>query len=336
LRERIEVVDSPGRQKWVKANKESLINQSRSFSLPILKLDDRFRIPIMVEYNLNKTIDTIEDSTGLESDEKIYLITTFCEHLERDSYSSEMQNRMLEVTPQEEAFVFKNYQATINLYNTLSSEEKELARRWTGEMAQGMCTFLKKPIYTHQDLNEYCYYVAGTVGLYLTNLLRLKCSNITEEIFEKLLADAVSFGRFQQKLNIIRDFSEDKTAKGRSFWPQSYFENEDDNVKILNRMCYDVLEKDIPGAIEYFALLPPGNDSYDYFIRFILCSGIEYWRILKDQELVFSQAKVKLPREFVQNLYGHVSSQSRKEFMDYCRQFYQEEVSAWPEHEHGA
>ena len=326
------MVDSPGREKWVKANKESLINQSRSFSLPILKLDDRFRIPIMVEYNLNKTIDTIEDSTGLESDEKIYLITTFCEHLERDSYSSEMQNRMLEVTPQEEAFVFKNYQATINLYNTLSSEEKELARRWTGEMAQGMCTFLKKPIYTHQDLNEYCYYVAGTVGLYLTNLLRLKGSNITEEIFEKLLADAVSFGRFQQKLNIIRDFSEDKTAKGRSFWPQSYFENEDDNVKILNRMCYDVLEKDIPGAIEYFALLPPGNDSYDYFIRFILCSGIEYWRILKDQELVFSQAKVKLPREFVQNLYGHVSSQSRKEFMDYCQQFYQEEISAWPEH----
>ncbi|MCG6981246.1 MAG: squalene/phytoene synthase family protein [Deltaproteobacteria bacterium] len=327
---------SPAKHEWIKANEESLVKQSRSFSIPILNLDQRFRIPIMVEYNLNKTIDTIEDSTGLESDEKIYLITTFCEHLERDSYSSEMHNRMLEVTPQEEAFVFKNYQATINLYKTLAREEKELARRWTGEMAEGMCTFLKKPIYTHQDLNEYCYYVAGTVGLYLTNLLRLKGSNITEEIFEKLLADAVSFGRFQQKLNIIRDFSEDKTAKGRSFWPQSYFENADDNVKILNKMCYDVLEKDIPGAIEYFGLLPPGNDSYDYFIRFILCSGIEYWRILKDQESVFSEAKVKLPRKFVQNLYAHVSSQTREQFKNYCQQFYEEEISAWPENWHGA
>jgi farnesyl-diphosphate farnesyltransferase len=327
---------SPTKHEWIKANEESLVKQSRSFSIPILNLDERFRIPIMVEYNLNKTIDTIEDSTGLESDEKIYLITTFCEHLERDSYSSEMVNRMLEVTPPEEAFVFKNYQATINLYKTLAREEKELARRWTGEMAQGMCTFLKKPIYTHHDLNEYCYYVAGSVGLYLTNLLRLKGSNITEEIFEKLLADAVSFGRFQQKLNIIRDFSEDKTAKGRSFWPQSYFENEDDNVKILNKMCYDVLEKDIPGAIEYFDLLPPGNDSYDYFIRFILCSGIEYWRILKDQELVFSEAKVKLPRKFVQNLYGHVASQTREQFKNYCQQFYKEEISEWPEYQHGA
>jgi farnesyl-diphosphate farnesyltransferase len=332
LRERIEVVDSSAKQEWVKFNEESLVNQSRSFSLPILKLDDRFRIPIMVEYNLNKTIDTIEDSTGLEPDEKIYLIITFCQHLERDSYSSEVQNRMFEVTPKEEAFVFKNYQATIDLYNTLSIEEKKLARRWTGEMAQGMCTFLKKPINTHHDLNEYCYYVAGTVGLYLTNLLRLKGSNIKEEIFEKLKANAVSFGLFQQKLNIIRDYEEDKITKKRSFWPQSYFENEDDNVKILNRMCYDVLKNDIPRAIEYFKLLPPGNDSYDYFIRFILCSGIEYWKILKDQESVFSETKVKLPREFVQNLYAHISSQTREEFKDYCQQFYEEEISTWSEY----
>lgn len=323
------MADSPIVQEWIKANEESLVNQSRSFSLPILKLDDRFKIPIMVEYNLNKTIDTIEDSTDLEPDEKIYLITTFCEYLERDSYSSEVQKRMLEVTPLEEAFVFNNYEATISLYNNLSSEEKKLARRWTGEMAEGMCTFLKKPINTHHDLNRYCYYVAGTVGLYLTNLLRLKGSNITDQIFEKLATNCVPFGLFQQKLNIIRDYVEDKITKRRSFWPQSYFEKEKDKVKILNRMCFDVLKNDIPRAIEYFRLLPPGNDSYDYFIRFILCSGIEYWKLLKNQELVFSETKVKLPREFVQNLYAHVSSQSREDFLDYCQRFYEEEISTW-------
>ena len=319
-------------ERWIKANENSLINQSRSFSLPILKLDDRFRVPVMVEYNLNKTIDTIEDSTGLEPDEKIYLITTFCQFLERDNYSTEVQNRMLEVTPEEEAFVFKNYEATISLYNTLSTEEKELARRWTGEMAEGMCTFLKKPIKTHHDLNDYCYYVAGTVGLYLTNLLKLNGSNVSDEIFERLSVTAVSFGLFQQKLNIIRDFIEDKITKKRSFWPQSYFEEEKDNVRILNRMCFDVLKNDIPRAIEYFGLLPPGNDSYDYFIRFILCSGIEYWKILNSEISVFSETKVKLARIFIQNLYGNVSSQTREEFLNYCQRFYQEEISTWPEH----
>jgi farnesyl-diphosphate farnesyltransferase len=325
------VADRPVKQEWIKANEESLIGQSRSFSIPILNLDERFRTPVMVEYNLNKTIDTIEDATGVETEEKINLITTFRHHLEQDSFSSEVQERMLEVTPPEEAFVFKNYQATINLYNTLSSEEKELARRWTGEMAQGMCTFLKKAIYTHQDLNDYCYYVAGTVGLYLTNLLKVKGSNITDEIFERLAENCVSFGLFQQKLNIIRDYVEDKTTKKRSFWPQSYFDEEKDKLKILNMMCSDVLKNDIPHAIEYFKLLPPGNDSYDYFIRFILCSGLEYWKILKNQHLVFSETKVKLPREFMENLYLHVSSQSREQFKNYCEQFYEEEISTWSE-----
>ena len=332
------MVDSALKQEWTKANEESLVNQSRSFSIPILNLDERFRTPVMVEYNLNKTIDTIEDAPGLEADEKIQLITTFRHFLEQGTFSSEVQKRMLEVTPQEEAFVFKNYEATIHLYNTLSTEEKSLARKWTGEMAQGMCAFLKKPIYTSADLNEYCYYVAGTVGLYLTNLLKLKGSNVTEKTFEDLAKNSVSFGLFQQKLNIIRDYQEDTITKKRSFWPQSYFAKEKDKVRILNTMCFDVLKNNIPRAIEYFKLLPPGNDSYDYFIRFILCSGIEYWKILKNQEAVFSEAKVKLPRKFVQNLYVHLSSQSREEFTAYCERFYDEEISRWSDHfeEHGA
>ena len=326
------MIDSPVKQEWLKANEESLINQSRSFSIPILNLDERFRTPVMVEYNLNKTIDTIEDSTGLQAEEKIQLIKTFLHCLEQGRLSTEVQERMLEVTPQEENFVFKNYQDTINLYNTLSDHERALANKWTGEMARGMCAFLQKPINTSADLNDYCYYVAGTVGLYLTNLLKLKGSNITDEIFEKLAANSVSFGLFQQKLNVIRDYEEDQLTKKRSFWPQSYFEEEKDQVKILNRMCFDVLKNDIPRAIEYFKLLPPGNDSYDYFIRFILCSGIEYWKILKNEKSVFSSTKVKLPREFIQTLYQQVSSRGREEFAHYCERFYEEETSTWSHH----
>jgi farnesyl-diphosphate farnesyltransferase len=330
------VIDSPVKQEWLNANEESLINQSRSFSIPILSLDGRFRTPIMVEYNLNKTIDTIEDATGLQAEEKIQLIKTFQHCLEQGRFSAEVQERMLEVTPQEETFVFKNYQDTINLYNTLSDDERALANKWTGEMARGMCAFLQKPIDTSADLNEYCYYVAGTVGLYLTNLLKLKGSNMTDEIFERLAAHSVSFGLFQQKLNVIRDYEEDKLTKKRSFWPKSYFEQEQDKVKILNRMCFEVLKNDIPRAIEYFKLLPPGNESYDYFIRFILSSGIEYWKILKNERSVFSPTKVKLPREFIQTLYRQVSSQRREEFTHYCELFYEEEISTWSEDEHGA
>ena len=324
-----EMEKKPFVEMWIKANEESLIRQSRSFAIPILKLEKRFKIPIMVEYNLNKTIDTIEDSSDLEVDEKIDLIKVFCEHLHLDRFSPEVRERMLEVTPEEEAFVFKNYEATISLYNTLSKEEKTLSKKWTTEMAEGMCGFLKKSIDTLKDLNDYCYYVAGSTGIYLTNILKLKGSDITEKVFKKLVDNAVSFGLFLQKLNIIRDFVEDKIVEKRSFWPQSYFEHEKDRMKILNKMCYETLKNDVPCAIEYFRNIPPYNDSYDYFIRFILCSGIEYLRILKNNESVFSKTKVKLPKRFVQNLYAKVSTQSREDFNDYCERFHSEEMKSY-------
>jgi len=311
---------------WTRANEESLIKQSRSFAIPILRLDDRFRIPVMVEYNLNKAMDTIEDSTVLGTDEKIALMKEFCEGLEDDKASINVQERMLQVTPEEEVFVFRNYNATINLFKTLQEEERILSKRWITEMAEGMCLFLRRSIEDLNDLNQYCYYVAGTVGIYLTGLLGLKGSNATEKSISRMKETAVPFGLFLQKLNIIRDYIEDRDIKKRSFWPKTYFSGEEEHVNILNHMCHETLEKDVPGAIEYFSNIPQGNGSYDNFIRFILCSGLEYLKILKDNRSVFSRIKVKLPRVFIKRLYEHVSKQSRKEFEEYCKRLYSKEV----------
>lgn len=324
-----EGLESSAMKGWIRANVECLIKQSRSFAIPILNLDSRFMIPVMVQYNLNKAIDTIEDSTALEANEKIELIKSFCASLERVKYPSEVRKRMLLVTPPEESYVFQNCGSTINLYYTLSEEEKTLSRRWTTELAEGMCQFLTRPIRTLRDLNEYCYYVAGTVGIYLTGLLKLKGSNVSEKVYGKLYANAVSFGLFLQKLNIIRDFVEDKVEKGRSFWPQSYFEHEKDQVKVLNRMSHETLRNDVRHAIDYYTHIPPGNDSYDYFIRFILSSGMEYLKTLRNNESVFSREKVKLPKAFIKGLYAKVSSLTREEFETYCERLYYEEMASY-------
>jgi len=304
---------------WIRANEEALIKQSRSFSLPILKLDSRFKIPVMVQYNLNKAIDTIEDSTALEADEKIDLIQAFCQYLKRNSWSAQVRKRMLQVTPPDESFVFSNYEHIIGLYNTLSKEEESLSRRWTIEMAEGMCHFLTRVIATPKDLNDYCYYVAGTVGIYLTELLRLKGTGVSEEIFQKLRERAVSFGTFLQKLNIIRDFREDKATRSRSFWPQVYFEQEKNPLRILNKMSEETFNNDLPRAIDYYSYLPTGNESFEYFIRFILASGIEYLKMLQNNKSVFSSTKVKLPKTFITNLYAELAALDSKQFIDYCR-----------------
>ena len=158
----------------IAANEETLTRQSRSFAIPILRLDDRFRHAVMVEYNLNKTVDTIEDSEALDRDEKVGFTEEFCDALEREVVPEKVRRRMLEVTPPAEAFVFENWDATMALFGSLEPGERELAKKWTARMARGMSGFQEKPIETAADLNDYCYYVAGTVGMYLTGLLRLR------------------------------------------------------------------------------------------------------------------------------------------------------------------
>ena len=309
----------------IAADEETLTRQSRSFAIPILKLDNRFRHAVMVEYNLNKTVDTIEDSVALDRKEKAQFTEEFCDALEREVVPEDVRERMLAVTPAAESFVFENWDATMALFRSLGPGERELAKKWTAEMARGMSGFQEKRIETGADLNDYCYYVAGTVGMYLTGLLRLKGEGVTDGLCENLQEKAVHFGLFLQKLNVIRDVVEDTRVRGRSFWPREYSRPDRDRLDVLNTMCYEALKNNLPGAIDYATRIPPGNESYEYFLRFILSSGMEYLRILKNNPSVFSRLKVKLSGIFVRQLYRQVSALTLAEFGQYCDRLFNEE-----------
>lgn len=64
-------------------------------------------------------------------------------------------------------------------------------------------------IENNQDLEQYCYGVAGVVGLMINRILGLDMS------FD---ADAKRFGNFMQKVNILRDIREDE-KNGRFYLP---------------------------------------------------------------------------------------------------------------------
>ena len=81
--------------------------------------------------------------------------------------------------------------------------------RWLKEMNFGMQKFLKQEVYSFEDLNEYCYYVAGTPSGFLTELIRTRSKNIRDENAKILNDNERDFGLFLQKVNIIRDFKPD-------------------------------------------------------------------------------------------------------------------------------
>jgi len=64
---------------------------------------------------------------------------------------------------------------------------------------------------------QYCHYVAGLVGIGLSQLF--SASLLEDRLVGEDTALSNSMGLFLQKTNIIRDYLED-VMQGRQFWPQ--------------------------------------------------------------------------------------------------------------------
>ncbi|CAI5965243.1 unnamed protein product [Closterium sp. NIES-64] len=88
----------------------------------------------------------------------------------------------------------------------------------TRRMGAGMASFITTEVETVAQYDEYCHYVAGLVGIGLSDLFH--AANL-EEAFEESLSN--SMGLFLQKTNIIRDYLEDITEEPapRMFWPKA-------------------------------------------------------------------------------------------------------------------
>jgi len=306
----------------VAVNERVLCAQSRSFAIPIMNLNAPFRNAVMAQYNLNKTLDSIEDNPGLSLQEKQELMHTFCNTLKGGRLSTAVLEKLLAVTSPEDAPVFRYHEEIMQLFESLPPAQQTLGREWTEEMAVGMIEYQNRGITTAADLNRYCYYVAGTVGHYLTDLLILEDETITGAAEQVLHQGSQGLALFLQKLNVIRDYYEDKHKRGATFWPQSYFQKTSDPREVLNLLCQETLECDVPQALHYQQNIPLKHESFHHFVRFILSSGMVYLGLLFDNPDIFSEHKIKLSREWITTLYQEQAKKSRQEFTEYCQFLY--------------
>src|SRR5690606_15896421 len=85
-----------------------------------------------------------------------------------------------------------------------------------GSMARGMRHFVARGDDGHlrlrnlQEVNQYCFFVAGIVGEALSQLLSVIDSKI--QLSRKFLIDAHHFGLFLQNVNLLKDQTADESA----------------------------------------------------------------------------------------------------------------------------
>lgn len=238
--------------------KKMLFEVSRTFALNIGFLKGDLHKSVLLSYLFCRIIDTIEDSNILSFNEKIDALNLFdkffpfSENWENDliKFQNYASNDLTD--NQFESILIRNSNRIFNEFKTLSPNLHEIISPWIKEMCLGMAKFQKmameekrKPftLKTVIELEEYCYYVAGTVGMMLKNLFFHFFPDIKDEQKKQMEENAISFGLGLQITNIIKDFRDDG-LRNWCFIPEELLKEQ--NLKPSNLLDIEYIEERKP------------------------------------------------------------------------------------------
>jgi farnesyl-diphosphate farnesyltransferase len=258
---------------------------SRSFALVVPFLEEPLRQWLATSYLLCRVLDNIEDS-GRDSVWKNERLAEFSRLL----WEPRLAADILEFWSQEtwpaltegERRMMGTAEGLLlwQIYEAIPKATQDTVRLWAGIMAEGM-KFLGDPdkspclvryrdieiLEREEDYNQYCYFVAGTVGHLVTDLV-IEHYQFTNDTAESLRARAEACGRGLQKTNIVKDFVED-LDRGICYLPYSWLREAEcapltlqgANKALKFQVLADVLGE-LRDATAYLTALPETATGY--------------------------------------------------------------------------
>ena len=284
---------------------------SRSFALTIPLLDKRIREPVMITYLQDRLLDSFEDEGEINSSQRKAYMNEVVKLFDPNISESKQQELVANIKRQADYFegpikkLVQNTDKLISCFNTLNEEVQKISFRWLSEMNQGMQSYLDKPVETFSELNEYCYYVAGTVGGFLTDLI-IELGNIEGKDKKVLEKNFVESGLFLQKVNIIRDIKLDIINHKKHYWPLKELgiseseiidqNNEEQALKALNKMVADV-KSHTRALIDYYQAIPEEWSGYKKFYSVNNAMGYATLELVEgNPDLFYLNKKLKIKK----------------------------------------
>ncbi|CAG8573533.1 4318_t:CDS:2 [Gigaspora margarita] len=226
---------------------------SGSFAAIIMDLDPKLRDLVCIFYLCLRGMDTIEDDMTLPIEKKAPLLRSFYKNINQKGWT-----------------FTEKFDVVIEEFLLLPEECQAIIINITKQMGNGMADFAsiltcdKYNIITLKDFDKYCYYVAGLVGIGISDLFNSVGATIPDTT--KNLDIIISMGIFLQKLNILRDFVEDLN-ENRRFWPKEIWyqyvseiedlilvENKEKALNCLSALVLNTLLH-VPDCLNYLILL---------------------------------------------------------------------------------
>ena len=337
--------------KKIRYCRKALHGVSRTFALGIELLKEPLRDEIGIAYLVCRILDTLEDSTELPAEGRV---------------------AMLQMADQQifDPALYPDCAAAIELMfagSSLKGADHELCRHAgtvlaalhqlrepardamepsVREMARGMAQTVQRELRgeglhleTMEDLERYCYYVAGTVGHLLTSLYALDRPSISPEIEAELRRHEVAFGLGLQVTNIIKGVTDD-IGRGVSYLPLCLFRQAGITIETLLERPDDPRGREVVAgladwtlnkldeALEYTLALPVGERDLRLFCGLPLAFAVRTLSLALRSSSVFSENVLKISRLEVAAI--HHRMESILDDNDSIRRLYQEERTRVP------
>jgi farnesyl-diphosphate farnesyltransferase len=203
---------------------------SRTFALNIGQLEGDIHRTVLLGYLLFRIGDTFEDTVYQDEGRKIEALRDFSEIFKGDKglgqrltlYES-LKFRWKEKSDAKD--LVENGHRALRCYFDIPESHRRIIDPLIMETAEGMAEFQERKQRDHRrvfqmaeltDLEDYCYYVAGVVGVMLTEIFcqRERISRVRSH----LVRFQVHFGVALQLINILKDYTGD-IARGWCYIP---------------------------------------------------------------------------------------------------------------------
>jgi farnesyl-diphosphate farnesyltransferase len=256
---------------------ELLPRVSRTFALNIRILPGELRPAVTVAYLLFRYADTIEDAPALAPEDRGELFEAFLDRLDGGGPLELPRVPALQlreaVTAAERDLILQG-ERVFATFESLPPRPREIIASHVAETARGMERVCRENtrqgllhLETWRALEEYCYYVAGTIGIMLTRLFAAHSPHLDGTAQRRLTALGTSFGRGLQLTNILKGIAADR-REGRIYLPAEAMHRHGVSARDLlapaaRRSVLAVVDEILPRALQdledalrYTILLP--------------------------------------------------------------------------------
>lgn len=268
---------------------ESLLKRvARSFQLSLRILPSQIRSPLCLAYMLARASDSIADASSAPDFQRLALLRGL-----PDLYPEKSPDLGL-IGPDRELvdLIPKMLEALKTL-----PEREEIASQWR-IILRGQIFDIERfaasssgepaPPLTPEELEEYTYLVAGSVGEFWTRLCEKNVPDYSQRSLNEILPLARRFGQALQLVNILRDRRSDADA-GRIYIPDDRFYAEMQHVGELLGSAAEYTAAVRPRALRAACALPLdlARQTLDLVAKHPLGIGIKvprykiWWAFLK-------------------------------------------------------